>query len=146
MHDVPYVGHPSYRKTIAAIKSQYYWVGMKKEIAEYIAKCCECQKVKAEHRNPASFLQPLPIPKWKWEVVTMYFITKLPKTTKHHDSIMVVVENITKVAHFIPVNLTHKETNVIDIYMKEIAKFHGIPNIIVFYRDPKFTSKDLEQI
>ena len=60
---------------------------------------------------------------------------------KQHDSIMVVVDKLTKDSHFIPVKLTHKETNVVDIYMKEIAQFHGIPRTIVFDRDPKFTSK-----
>jgi hypothetical protein len=55
---------------------------MKKEVVEYIAKCLECQKFKAEHRHPTGLLQPLPILEWKWEVLTMYFITKLPKTNK----------------------------------------------------------------
>jgi hypothetical protein len=91
---------------------------MKKEIVEFISKCLECQKVKDEHRHPSSFLHPLPILEWKWEVVTMYIITKIPKTRKQHDSIMVVVEKLTKVSHFILVNLTHKEANVVDIYMK----------------------------
>jgi hypothetical protein len=63
-------------------------------------------------------LQPLPIPEWKWEVVTMDFITKLPRKNKKHDSIMVVVDNLTKDAHFIPINLTHKEANIVDIYMR----------------------------
>jgi hypothetical protein len=78
MHNVPYAGHLGYQKTVAAIKSQYYWLGMKKEIAEYIDKCLEYQKVKVEHRHPTGLLQPLPIPEWKWEVVTMDFITKFP--------------------------------------------------------------------
>ena len=94
---------------------------MKKEVADFIAKCLECQKVKAEHRHPAGLLQPLPIPEWKWEVVTMDFITKLPRTNKQHDSIMVVVDKLTKVAHFIPVKLTHKEVNIVDVYMREIT-------------------------
>jgi hypothetical protein len=140
MHNVPYVGHPGYQKTIAVVKSQYYWPGMKKEVVDFIAKCLECQKFKAEHRHPTGLLQPLPIPEWKWEVVTMDFITKLPRTTKQHDSIMVVVDKLTKDAHFIPVNLTHKETNIVDIYMREIARIHGIPKTIVSDRDPKFTS------
>jgi hypothetical protein len=75
MNNVPYVGHPGYQKTVAATKSHYFWPGMKKEIAEYIAKCMECQQVKVEHRHPIGFLQHLPIPEWKWEVVTMDFIT-----------------------------------------------------------------------
>jgi hypothetical protein len=71
----------------------------------------------------------------------MDFITKLPRTNKQHDSIIVVVDKLTKVAHFIPVNITHKETNIVDVYMKEITRLHGIPKIIVSDRDPKITSK-----
>jgi hypothetical protein len=118
MHKVPYVGHPWYQKTIAIVKGQYYWPGMKKEVVEFIAKCLECQKVKAEPRHPTWLLQPLPIPEWKWEAITMYLITKLARTNKQHDSIMVVVDKLTKASHFITVNLTHKETNVFYIYMK----------------------------
>jgi hypothetical protein len=81
-HNVPYVGHPSYQKTIAVVKSQYYWPDIKKEVVDFIAKCLECQKVKAKHKNPTGLLQPLPIPEWKLEVVTMDFITKLPRTNK----------------------------------------------------------------
>jgi transposase InsO family protein len=140
MHKVPYVGHPGYQKTIATVKKLYYWLGMKKEVAYFISKCLECQKVKAEHRHPAGLLQPFPIPEWKWEVVTMEFITKLPRTSKQHDSIMVVVDKLTKAAHFIPVKITHKEANIVDIYLKEVARLHGIPKMIVSDRDPKFTS------
>ena len=68
-------------------------------------------------------------------------MTKLLKTNKHHDSIMVVVDKITKAAHFILVKLTHKAANIVDVYMREIARLHGIPKTIVSDRDPKFTSK-----
>jgi hypothetical protein len=82
---------------------------MKKEITEYIARCMECQKVKVEHWHLAGLLQPLPIPEWKWEVVTMDFITGLPRTSKQHDSIMVVVDKLTKDAHFIPLKTTWQQ-------------------------------------
>jgi hypothetical protein len=85
-------------------------------------------------------LQPLPILEWKWDVVTLDFITKLPRTTKKHDSIMVVVDKLTKNAHFIPVKLTHKKTKIAEIYMREISRIHGVPKEIVFERDRKFTS------
>ena len=94
---------------------------MKKEVVDFIAKCLECQKVKAKHRHPTGLLQPLPILEWKWEFLTMDFITKLPITNKKHASIMVVVDILTKDAHFVPVKLTHKETNIVDVYMREIA-------------------------
>jgi hypothetical protein len=141
LHNVLYVRHPGYQKTIAVVKSQYYWPGMKKEVVDFIPRCLECQKVKAEHRHPASFLQTLPILEWKWEVVIMYFITKLPITNKQHDSIMVVVDKLTKDAHFIPVKLTRKAANIVDVYMREIARLNGIPKTIVPDRDPKFISK-----
>jgi hypothetical protein len=93
---------------------------MKKEVVDFFAKCLECQKVKDENRLPVGFLQPLPIPEWKLEVETMDFITKLPKTNKQHDSIMVVVDRLTKAAHYIPLKLTEKETNIDVVYMREI--------------------------
>ena len=140
MHNVPYAGHPGYHKTLAAVRKEYFWLGMKKDIENYIARCMECQRVKVEHRHPTSLLQPLPIPEWKWEVVMIDFITALPRTNRQHDSIMVVVEKLTKATHFILVKSTHKAANIEEIYMKEIARLHGVPKAIVSDRDSKFTS------
>jgi hypothetical protein len=131
IHNVPYVGHPGYHKTIVVVKIQYYWSCMKREIVEYIAKCMDYQKVKDEHSNPFVLLRPFPIPEWKWEVVSMDFTTKFSRTRKQHDSIMVVVDKLTKASHFISMKITHKETNVVDIYMREVAYLHGIPKKIV---------------
>ena len=85
---------------------------MKNGVAEYIARCMECQKVKVEHRHPVGLLQPLRIPEWKWDVVIMDFITNLHKMIFQNDAIMVLVDKLTKVAYFIPVKTTHKETNM----------------------------------
>jgi hypothetical protein len=114
---------------------------MKKEVVDFIARCLECQKVKDEQRHPTGLLQPFPISKWKWEVVTMDFITKIPRTIKKHDFIMVVVEKLTKASHFFIVKSTHKVANIVEIYMREIVKLHGVPKKIVSDRDFKFTSK-----
>jgi hypothetical protein len=113
---------------------------MKKDIAEYILGVMKCQQVKAEHQHPAGLLQPLPIPEWKWEVISMDFITGLPMTVKKHDSIMVVVDKLSKVAHFIPVKSTHKANDIANIFMKEIFRLHGLPKAIISDRDTKFTS------
>ena len=118
MHNVPYLRHQGYQKTLETIRKEYFWSGMKKDIAEYIARCMECQKVKIEHRHLAGLLQPLPIPKWKWEVVTIDFITKFPKTIRQNHSIMAVEDKLTKDAHFIPIKSTHKSNNIKEIYMK----------------------------
>jgi hypothetical protein len=85
---------------------------MKKDVVDYITRCMECQKVKVEHRHPVGLRQPLPILENKWEVITMDFITRLPRTNKKHDSIMVVVEKITKDAHFVPMKTMHTTTNI----------------------------------
>jgi hypothetical protein len=74
---------------------------MKRYVIDYLDRCMECQKVKAEHIHPTTLLHPFPIPEWKWKVVTIDFITKLPRKTRQHDSIMVVVDKLTKYAHFI---------------------------------------------
>jgi hypothetical protein len=115
MHNVPYVGHPGYQKIITAVRSQFFWSGMKKDVLDYVAICMECQKVKDEHRHPTSLLQPLPIPENKWEVITIDFITKFPRTTRQHDSIMVVVDKLTKDYHFVPIKTTHTTTNIAEI-------------------------------
>jgi hypothetical protein len=153
MHKVPYVGHPGYQKTIVAVKKQYFWPGMKKEVVDFIVRCLECQKVKVEHRHPTGLLQPFPIPEWKWEVVTMDFITKFPRTAKQHDSIMVVVDKLTKAAHFIPVKSMHKETDIVEIYMQKLLSCMVYLRQLCLTEIPsspqtfgKGYSKDLEQV
>jgi hypothetical protein len=96
--------------------------------------------VKVEHRHPTGLLQPLSIPEKKWEVMTMDFITGLPRMNKKHDSIMVVVDKLTKASHFVPMKTTHTTTNIAEIFMKEIVRLHGIPRKIVSDKDTKFTS------
>ena len=91
---------------------------MKKEVVEYLARCLECQQVKAEHQHPTGLLQSLPIPQWKRETISMDFITRMPKNFRHHDSIMVVVDKLRKSAHFIPAKSTYKVVNIADIFMK----------------------------
>jgi hypothetical protein len=139
MHKVPYAGHLGYQKIIFIVKKQYYWTGMKKKVVDFIIQCLKCQKVKVEYKHPAGFLQKFPIIEWKWEVITMDFIIEFPRNVKQHDSIMVVVDKLTQVANFIPVKLVHKEANIDDIFMREVARLHGIPKIIVSDRDSNFT-------
>jgi hypothetical protein len=110
-------------------------------VVDYISKSIECQKVKNKHKHPAGFLQPFPILEWKHEVMTIDFITKIHKIVKQHDSIIVVVDKLTKDSHFIPVKFTHKETKIVVIYMREILRLHVVPKEIVSDKDPKFASK-----
>ena len=121
MQNVTYARNSGYKKTIAIERKQNYWPRIKNDVAEYIARCMESHKIKVEHRNPIGLLHPLPILEWKWDVVTINFITKLPKIRLKNDAIMVVVDKFTKDAHFIPVKTTHNIVNIAYIYMKEVS-------------------------
>lgn len=122
------------------LKKRLWWSQMKRQITQYVAKCDVCQRVKAEHLKPAGTLQPLPIPEWKWEEVSMDFITRLPRTQTGFDSIWVIVDRLTKVAHFIPVKTTYSGDKLAELYLSSIICLHGVPKVIVSDRDPQFTS------
>ena len=114
---------------------------MKNDIAVFVSKCLTCQQVKAEHQRPAGLLQPLPIPQWKWEDVTMDFVVGLPRTPEGYDSIWVIVDRLTKSAHFLPVKTTYTLERYATLYIREIVRLHGTPVSIVSDRDPRFTSQ-----
>jgi hypothetical protein len=99
---------------------------LKRDVAEYVAVCDTCQRVKAEHQRPARLLQPMKIPEWKWEV-GMDFIVGLPRTQKGYDSIWVIVDRLTKVAHFIPVKTKYTGVQLATLYMEKIVCLHGVP-------------------
>jgi hypothetical protein len=141
LHKRPYTGHPGYQKMITTTRKQFYWPRLKKDIANYLAKCLECQQVKEDHRHPARLLQLLPIPEWKLETISMDFITGLPKSTKKNDAIMIVVEKLSKCSHFIPVKSIFKVVDISNIFMKHIFIPHGMPKEIISERDTKFPSK-----
>jgi hypothetical protein len=140
LHKRPYTGHPGYQKMVTATRKKIYWSGLKKDVDKYLAQCIECQEFKAEHQHPVGLLHPLPIPEWKWETISMDFITGLPTSTKHNDAIMVVVDKLSKFAHFIPVKSTCKVIDIAQVFMKEVFQLHGMPREIISNRDTKFTS------
>ncbi|GJZ29651.1 putative reverse transcriptase domain-containing protein [Tanacetum coccineum] len=113
---------------------------MKAEIATYVSKCMTCAKVKAEYQKPSGLLvQPI-IPVWKWENITMDFVTKLPKTTSGQDTIWVIVDRLTKSAHFLPMKETDTMEKLTRQYLKEVVSRHGVPVSIISDRDSKFMS------
>jgi hypothetical protein len=119
---------------------------MKREIAKYISECFTCQRIKASHLKAAGPLQPLPIPSWKWEDICMDFIVGLPNTSWHHDSIWVIVDRLTKTAHFLPVHTTHRTEKYAEIYIDQIIRLHGIPRTIVSDRGAPFVARFWEQL
>jgi hypothetical protein len=90
--------HPGSTKMYHDLKSLYWWTKMKREIDRYVSECDTCQRIKASHLKSAGALQPLSIPSWKWDDISMYFIVGLPNTSRHHDSIWVIMDRLTKVA------------------------------------------------
>ncbi|KAA3470518.1 Gag protease polyprotein [Gossypium australe] len=116
------------------LKQLYWWQGMKRDISEFVLKCLICQQVRAEHQVSSGLLQYIMIPEWKWDRVTMDFISSLPLSLKKKDAIWVVVDRLTKSAHFIPVR-------TVESYIFEIVRLHGVPISIISDRDPRFTSR-----
>ncbi|GJS97358.1 putative reverse transcriptase domain-containing protein [Tanacetum coccineum] len=123
------------------LKMLYWWPNMKANIATYVSKCLTYAKDKAEHQRPSGLLVQPDIPEWKWENITMDFITKLPKTAAGYDSIWVIVERLTKSTHFLPMKETDSIEKLTRLYMKEIVAIHGIPVSIISDRDSHFTSR-----
>ena len=140
-HDTPLSIHPGGTKMYQDLKEIFWWHGMQREIASYVAKCDTCQRVKAEHQRPAGLLQPLKIPEWKWEEVGMDFITGLPRSNRGHDFIWVIVDRLSKVAHFIPVSTTYRGSQLAALYIERIVALHGVPKKIVSDRGSQFTSR-----
>ncbi|GKC73722.1 putative reverse transcriptase domain-containing protein [Tanacetum coccineum] len=116
------------------------WPNMKADIATYVSKCLTCAKVKAEHQRPSGLLVQPKIPEWKWDNITMDFVTKLPKTSQSYDTIWVIVDRLTESAIFVPMRETDPLEKLTRMYLKEVVTRHGIPVSIICDRDPRFAS------
>ena len=133
--------HPGSTKMYQDLKMSFWWSEMKRDGSEFVTKCLVCQRVKAEHQVPSGLLQPIRIPEWKWDLITMDFVVGLPLTGKKHDSVWVVVDRLTKSAHFLPVRTDYSLDKLVELYIKEIVRLHGIPISIISDQDPRFTSR-----
>nr|GFC49627.1 putative reverse transcriptase domain-containing protein [Tanacetum cinerariifolium] len=139
-HTSRYSVHPGADKMYYNLRDLYWWPGMKRDIAEYVSKCLTCSKIKAEHQKPSGLLQQPEILEWKWKKITMDLVTKLPKSSSGHDAIWVVVDRLTKSAHFLPIREDYKTEKLARIYINEIVARHGVPVSIISDRDARFAS------
>nr|GFA44196.1 reverse transcriptase domain-containing protein [Tanacetum cinerariifolium] len=119
------------------MKELYWWPNMKADIATYVSKCLTCAKVKAEHQSPSGLLVQPKIPEWKWDNITMDFVTKLPKSSQGYDTIWVIVDRLTKSAIFTPIKETDPMDKLARIYLKKVVTRHGIHVSIISDRDPR---------
>jgi hypothetical protein len=119
---------------------------MKREIAKYISEYDTCQRVKASHLKISGTLQPLSIPSWKWEDISMDFIVGLPNTSQKHDSIWVIIDRFTKTAHFLPVHTTYSTKKYAEVYLDQIVRLHGVPKTIISNQGAQFIARFWEQL
>jgi uncharacterized protein involved in tolerance to divalent cations len=140
-HNSAYSIHAGGNKMYHDLKATYWWYGMIGDIAEYVALCDTCQRVKVEHQQPARLLQPLQVPEWKWEEITMYFIVGLPRPQSRYDSLCVIMERVTKVAHFKLVKMTYTGPQLAKSYRSRIDCLHGVSKQIVSARGTQFILK-----
>lgn len=132
-------GHAGFARTLARISAQFFWHGMNRDIKAYVQNCLTCQQAKTEATLPAGLLQPLPIPDQIWEDLVMDFITGLP-SSGGYTVILVVIDRLSKYAHFSPLKEDYSSKVVAETFMKFVVKLHGFPKTIVSDKDKIFTN------
>ncbi|GJR41151.1 reverse transcriptase domain-containing protein [Tanacetum coccineum] len=141
MGDIFPTTHHMFDLNVPRLMNTLIGANIKAIIAEYVGKCLTCSRVKAECQKPSGLLVQPEIPMWKWERITMDFVTKLPKTANGHDTIWVIIDRLAKSAHFIPTRATDSMETLTRLYIKEIVSRHGVPISIISDHDSHFTSR-----
>jgi hypothetical protein len=139
LHSSGLGGHNGINATYQKVKSLFAWPHMKQDIQDYIAQCEVCAQAKTEHCRLPGLLQPLPVPPTAWHTISLDFIEGLPKS-KSYDTILVVIDKLTKYAHFICLAHPYTAATVAQLFLNHIYKLHGMPSIIISDRDRIFTS------
>lgn len=140
-HDQPWAVHPGIGRTLSSIQRFYYWPRMDVSVAEYVAHCDVCQRVKHNNKRQPGLLQPLPIPEKPWQHIQLDIITHLPEdTAAKYNCILTVVDRLTKMAHFIPCKVTDTAEDVFKHFMSTVFRLHGLPESILSDNDTRFTS------
>nr|GEU56750.1 putative reverse transcriptase domain-containing protein [Tanacetum cinerariifolium] len=137
-HKSKYSIHPGSNKMYQDLKKQYWWPNMKAGITTYVSKCLTCAKVKIEYQKLSGLLVQPEIPQWKWDNITIDFVTKLPKTTAGQDTIWVIIDHLTKSAHFLPMREDDTLEKMTRQYLKEVVSKHGVPVTIISDRVIRF--------
>ena len=139
-HDAPISGHLGRDKTLEAVSRLFYWPTWRADVVEFVKSCIPCQQSKASSRSPAGLLQPLPVPKERFECISMDLITCLPKTPRGFDAIATFVDRLTKHATFVPCNTKSSATDIGRLFFRNVFRHWGMPRSIVSDRDPRWLS------
>jgi hypothetical protein len=145
-HTSRYSIHPGSTNMHHDLRQQFWWTRMKREIACYVSECDTCRKVKADYMKPGGLLQPLSIPKWKWDDISMDFIVGLPLTARKFNSICVIVDRLSESTHFIPVHTNYNVQKYAGIYITRVLCLHGVPKTIISNRGSQFVARFWEQL
>ena len=145
LHDSVVGVNSGFQGTYQRIKGLFAWPALKQDIQAYVQACVVCKQAKSEHIKKPGLLSPLPIPKEAWNMVSMDFIGGLPKS-KNFDTILVVIDKFSKYGHFIPLCHPFTALQVAQIYVDNIYKLHGLPQVLVTDRDPIFTSNIWQEL
>jgi hypothetical protein len=130
-HTSRYSIHPGRTKMYHDLRQQFWWTRMKRKVARYVSECDTCWKVKAGYIKPGGLLQPLSIPQWKWDDISMDFIVGLPLMARKFDSIWVIVDQLSKSAHFIPVHTRFDAQKYAGVYIARVICLHGVPKTTI---------------
>ena len=145
LHASPIGGHSGFHATYHRVKHIFAWPCMKKHVRQFVAQCTICQQAKTERVPYPGLLEPLQTPDGAWQVVTMDFITGLPKSSGF-DCLLVVVDKFSRYTHFLLLKHPFTAMSVALLYVKEVYRLHGLPVAIVSDRDPVFTSNIWQEL
>ena len=130
MHDAQYAGHVGITKTLERVSRLFWWEGMRRDVHQYVTHCDLCQRNKSRN-DSQGFLQPLPVPGWRWESVSFDLIVKLPRTAAGHDSICVFVDRLSKMVHLVPCSESMQAEDFAQLFLQNVYRLHGMPRHIV---------------
>jgi hypothetical protein len=139
-HASPITGHMKRARTYEALSRDYYWPGMLAYIETWVRNCHTCRRITASREGRQGVLRPLPIPQRAWQDLSMDFVTHLPESSGY-DAILVIVDRLTKMKHFLPCQETYNAEEVAHLYVKYVWKLHGLPQTIVSDRGPQFVAE-----